>query len=212
MTTSLVLTDRDILLLEAVALKVRLIGLRQIADALWQGHIANARRRLKRLVRSGLLRREVVPVRPLPELSGPVCQWQPGAVEPDVEQVSSHLKSRWHYQTMRATTIYLPTNKTIDHFGGRTHHTQITSQVTHDLGVTAVWLWFLRYAPQLSDQWQGEDTIAPERRGDVLPDALLIAPDGKTSTAIEFGGSYGAARLAAFHDDAVMRGLPYQIW
>lgn len=210
--TSLSLTQRDLVVLESLSLRIRLIGLRQIADALWFGHVANARRRLRQLVAVGLIRREVVPAIPLPELTGPVCTWQPGSPQPDSGQVSFCLRSRWRQRAMRPTVVYLPTGPTVEHFGGRLHHRQISTQVTHDLGVSGVWLWFRVNAPDLASAWSGEDMFAPQRRGEPLPDAMLLGPDGEPSTLIEFGGSYGPRRIADFHDDCAMRGLPYHIW
>lgn len=209
---TLSLTPRDLIVLEALSLRVRLIGLRQLADALWFGHAPNTRRRLRQLVSAELLRRDIVPARPLPEIVAPICAWQPGAPEPDAGQVSFCLRCRWTYTALRPTVVYLPTDKTVTHFGGRAHHRQISTQVTHDLGVAAVWLWFQVNAPRLAAAWCGEDMIAPDRRGETLPDAVLLGPDGEPATMIEFGGSYGPRRITEFHDDAAMRGLPYQIW
>ena len=71
-------TDRDFTVLRALSLQVRVFGQRQLADALWAGDIANARRRLHRFVEMGLIQRSVVMARPLPELLSPVFVWQPG--------------------------------------------------------------------------------------------------------------------------------------
>ncbi len=206
------LTTRDRLVLEALSLRVRLIGLRQLADALWFGQIANARRRMKRLTVAELVRRETALARPLPDMHAPVCQWQPGQAEPDAGEVSHRLQTRWRYSALRTTVVYLPTEFTVSYFGGRQRHGPLTTQVTHDLGVTAIWLWFVRHQPKLAATWQGEDLIAPLRRGETLPDAVLAGPDGEPALLIEFGGSYRPRRVAAFHDDAALRGLPYQIW
>ena len=142
MPVSLRLTTRDVVVLQALSLKVRLFGLRQIADAIWSGHVANARRRMRRLVTAGLVRREVAPAQPLPDLTGPVFEWRPGDGDPNAGRISFRLKGRWKYQALRPTVVYLPTEATIEHFGGRPHHNEISTQVTHDLGVSAVWLWF----------------------------------------------------------------------
>ena len=75
---SLHLHRRDLLLLEALALRIRLVGQRQAAEAFWAGHLANARRRLTQLVQTGFLIRAIVNAQPLPELLTPVLRWQPG--------------------------------------------------------------------------------------------------------------------------------------
>ena len=53
MTDAFHLTNRDPEILQALVQKVRLFSHRQIADHWWNGELANARRRLKRLANSG---------------------------------------------------------------------------------------------------------------------------------------------------------------
>ena len=212
MTTTLRYRDRDLLLLEALALRVRLIGQRQAAEAFWSGHLANARRRLKQLTNDGMLSRSIVNSQPLPELNVPVVRWQPGQTFPDSDRVAFQLQSRWRYRSLRPTVVYFPTEKTITHFGGRARSQSILTQITHDLGVTAVWLRYAQQAESHSSIWVGEDILAPTRVGQKLPDAALVDQHGEPTLLIEFGGSYGPTRVSDFHDDAVARGLPYQLW
>jgi len=204
-------TDRDVTVLRALSLQVRLFGQRQLADALWAGDIANARRRLRRFVEMGLLQRNVVMARPLPELLSPVCAWQPGMETPNVSQIAFHLQSRWRYQALRSTVVFLPTEITVNHFGGR-HKAVMSTQVSHDLGVAEVWLWFCCNHSSYSKAWRGENLISDSEPGQSLPDAILVDSNDEPAMLIEFGGDYEANRIAAFHDDAVLRGLPYQIW
>ena len=206
------LSQRDLLLLEALALRVRLIGQRQMAEAFWTGHLANARRRLGRLVSEGMLARQVLPARPLPELTEPVARWQPGQTIPNPDAIAFQLQSRWKFRALRPTVIYFPTSKTVTYFGGRERPQSMLTHTTHDLGVTAVWLRFLQHSRELALNWVGEDILAPSRVGQKLPDAALVDAVGEPTMLIEFGGSYGPARVADFHDDAAARGLPYQIW
>jgi len=112
-------TDRDLTVLQALSLRVRLFGQRQLAETLWHGDIANARRRLRRFVELGLVERKAVFSRPLPELLGPVFQWQPGQREPDAGEIAFKLQSRWRYQALRSTVVFTPTQIVVDHFGGR---------------------------------------------------------------------------------------------
>lgn len=204
-------TDRDFTVLRALSLQVRLFGQRQLADALWAADIANARRRLHRFVEMGLIRRSVVMARPLPELLRPVFVWQPGQEDPDVSQIAFQLQSRWRYRALRSTVIYLPTEHTVNHFGGR-NKALMSTQVSHDLGVSEVWLWFCCNHPSYAKAWRGENQITDNEPGQSLPDAILVDSTDQPAMLIEFGGDYEVDRIAAFHDDAVLRGLPYQIW
>jgi hypothetical protein len=204
-------SERDLTVLQALSLQVRMFGQRQLADTLWHGDVANARRRLRRFVAHGLLERQLAFARPLPELLGPVAQWQPGLPEPDPGPVAFELQSRWRYRALRSTVVFTPTRTVVDHFGGRRKGT-LSSQVSHDLGVSAVWLWYHCYRPQSADAWRSEDMLTGIEVGESVPDAVLVDQHEQPAVLIEFGGDYDTDRVAAFHDDAAGRGLPYQIW
>lgn len=212
MSQFLRLSQRDLVLLEALALRVRLVGQRQAAEALWASHLANARRRLRRLVSEGMISRQVLPAMPLPEFNEPVVRWQPGQAVPHAEAISFQLQGRWRFRALRPTVVYFPTSMTVSYFGGRERPQSLVTHTTHDLGVTAVWLRFLSHSRDIAATWTGEDILAPSRVGQKLPDAALVDQHGEPTMLIEFGGSYGPARVADFHDDAAARGLPYQIW
>ncbi len=205
------LTERDLTVLQALSLQVRLFGQRQLAETLWHGDVANARRRLRRFVQLGLVERRAVLSRPLPELLAPVVQWQPGQPEPDVGRIAFELQSRWRYRSLRSTIVFTPTQTVVDHFGGRQKGT-LSSQVSHDLGVSAVWLWFYCYQPKNAAAWRSEDMLTYIESGESVPDAVLVDSNEQPVVLIEFGGDYSADRVASFHDSAAHSGLPYQIW
>ncbi|MCA9078702.1 MAG: hypothetical protein KDA93_27000 [Planctomycetaceae bacterium] len=210
--TSLRLRQRDMVLLEALALRVRVLGQRQAADAFWSGHIANTRRRLLQLVEAGMLSRAIVPAQPLPEIIQPIVRWQPGQPMPDANQVAFQLQQRWRFRSLRPTVVYFPTEKTILQFGGRIRSQTKSTQITHDLGVTTTWIRYFQQSNQLTSVWVGEEILAPTRIHQKLPDAALVDQHGEPTLLIEFGGSYAAARVAAFLDDAAFRQLPYHLW
>ncbi len=212
MTNLLRLRNRDLQLLEALALRVRLIGQRQAADAFWSGHLANTRRRLQQLSATGMLTRHVVNAQPLPEVIDPIVRWQPGQPIPNADRTAFQLQSRWRFRSLRPTVVYFPTERTITEFEGRPRSQTLLTQITHDLGVTAVWLRYAQQNSTLTSLWVGEDILAPSRVDQKLPDAALVDQHGEPTLLIEFGGSYGAARVADFHDDAAARGLPYHLW
>lgn len=211
MNTLTQFNERDITVLRALSRNVRLFGQRQLAESLWHGDVANARRRIRRFTALGLVHRQVTMARPLPELLAPIAHWHPGQPGPDFGQIAFQLQSRWRYQALRSTVVLTPTPTVVDHFGGRQKAT-LSSQVSHDLGVSAVWLWFYRNHPNLAEAWRGEDLIDDSEPGESLPDAALVDQNENHTVLIEFGGDYNAQRVAEFHDDAEHRNLPYQIW
>lgn len=70
-----------------------------------------------------------------------------------------------------------------------------------------------RLRPNAEKLWIDEDRLAPHRRRQKLPDAILApSPAAKPLLILEFGGRYDKRRLLAFHEDAAERGVPYEIW
>ncbi len=210
------LTPRDLDLLETLSGKVRILSLTQIADHWWGNSRSareSARRRLSKLVQQRLLVQLSVLASPLPEMTSPVCVWKPGHASPDFGAAAWRIQQRWQQQPRR-TTAYVGSRKTADAFGGRSKgKLKYPFQATHDLGVGQMYLHLRACRPELAPLWIGEDILAPHRKGQKLPDAVLAAaPDQTPQLVLEFGGAYDKPRLVAFHNDCELRGLPYEIW
>lgn len=213
MTTRLRITDRDTEILRALAVHIRLFSQRQIADHWFEGEVSNARRRMRQLVRDGLVHRLTVLARPVPELARPVVRWRPGEPEPNLSQASYTFRSRWRDRPLRECTSYIATSRTAKRFGGRVHgELKNGLHATHDLGVARIWLHFDEHFPRWADAWRGEDLMAHTRRGEKLPDGFIVDAQEQVVCVIEFGGSYDEQRVREFHDDCRQRQLSYQIW
>lgn len=207
------LTERDREILLALAQKVRLLALRQIAEHWWDGELANTRRRLKALARAELIRRISVSARTLPPILEPIVTWQSGQPAPHFGKVSYRLRERWAHRAVRPTSAYIVTDRAAHLFGGKARgELKHSLQATHDLGVAAVWLCLHGQAPAWAGAWRGEDQLAHTRRGEKLPDGFIVNDVEEVVWVIEFGGSYDAARVQEFHVDCASRDLPYQIW
>lgn len=191
-----------------------MLSLEQIASA-WWGESSNprrfARRRLAPLVQAGLLDEREVLAHPLLDLAAPVFAWSPGEAAPDVEAISYRLKSRWT-AAPRRTPVFIATKRTLAELGGAGGKLPILGQETHDLHTASIYLRRLRECPEEAEAWVGEDVFAPQRRGQKLPDAVLLGPGGEVTLAIEFAGSYGPDRVAHFHDDCARRAIRYELW
>jgi hypothetical protein len=73
-------------------------------------------------------------------------------------------------------------------------------------------LWHLASEHE-ADNWIGEDILAPHRRGEKLPDAVLAdGPGARPRLVLEFGGAYDATRVRHFHQSCLDEQLPYQLW
>lgn len=213
MPSTLKLTERDREILLALAHKVRLLALRQIATHWWNGELANARRRMKALAYADLVRRITVSARTLPPIETPVATWQPGQSVPHFGKVSYQLQERWTGRAVRPVSAYIATDRSAQLYGAKARgDLKHSLQATHDLGVAAVWLCLDRLAPSWAEAWRGEDLLAHTRRGEKLPDGFIVNDTEEVVWVIEFGGSYDSNRVQQFHEDCVRRDLPYQIW
>ncbi|MDZ4686577.1 MAG: hypothetical protein SH850_16020 [Planctomycetaceae bacterium] len=216
MAATLHLTDRDNDVLRTLTRSIRVASLAQIARNWWNDCNAaelSAMRRLRDLERAGLIRRVSAVVIMLDELSEPLVVWRPGQCVSAFGPLAWRLKRRW-WQPPQRTTVFLATAHAARRFGGRrSGRIGRPFQLSHDLGVAEMYFALRRLRPQLANYWIDEDRLAPFRRGEKLPDAILAtAPDAQPRLVLEFGGAYGKQRLQDFHDDCDDRGLPYEIW
>ena len=212
------LTPRDAALLVALCSKIRLLSLPQIAAAWWPDAAdaeATAGRRLRKLAAADLVRRDRVPAAPLPPLDAPVIAWRPGEPDPDCGAAAWTLQSRWEATGgPRATAVFVAGKAAAKLYGGvSAGRLPAAFQATHDLGVSAMYLRLLRDDPAAADRWIGEDRLAPHRRGQKLPDAVLADdPAASPELVLEFGGAYDKRRVEAFHRDCARRGSAYEVW
>ncbi len=207
------LTERDEEIVRCLALAVRLLSQRQTSDHWFDGDDSNTRRRMSHLQKLGLLEKVRIRARTLPLILKPLIQWRPGERTPDCGKAAYRCRSRWRLQHVRTSTAYIATEHAARLFGGR-RRGRITKdlQVTHDLGVTQVWLILDATRPEWADSWRGEDVMAATRFRQKLPDGFIVDASENPICAMEFGGSYDEQRISEFHHDCVSRALPYQLW
>lgn len=204
--------DREIL--STLTHKVRLLTLDQVARTWWgttRDPRANARRRLALLVVSGFIERVQVNARPELELERPLLTWTLTDPPPHFGKTAYRLQSRWKEPPQR-TTLYIATRKAAKEFGGVGGRHLKPLQASHDLHVSTVYLHYRTTRPDEAAAWISEDKLAPFRRHQKLPDAVLGENATSLLLAVEFGGGYDADRLAAFHADCARRALPYEVW
>jgi len=212
---SLIITNRDDEILDALSLRVRLLSLGQIAAMWWSDTPTgqrNARKRMRKLGAAGVLRSLRVLARPLPPLELPVATWRPRKPAPCFGAVAWRLQSRWSEQPC-LTTVYIATRSCANFYGGR-RRGELTHefQATHDLAVAELYLALKKKTPQKAELWYGEDVLRRQFRTK-QPDAVIAdSPTTKPRLVVEFGGAYDAPRIAGFHRHCKTMKLPYEIW
>jgi hypothetical protein len=211
----MILTDRDLEIIAASNLCARMFTLTQVAATWWSSSDTgrkNAAKRLSQLCKCGLMQRDTVLAQPMLSLSSPEYAWFPGERGPKFGELSWRLQSRWSGHPQHVV-IYFATPRGLAVFGGSTPgKIKNLCQVTHDLHMAAVYLTYRQRWPHDVRWWVGEDFLAPFRRKQKLPDAMLVNAQAEPYRAVEFGGAYSARRLMDFHADNCQRGIPYEIW
>jgi hypothetical protein len=205
--------SRRSFVLDALAYRVRFFSWPQLLSLgpCSESYERGLRRLLQRLEASRLIRRLTVLARPAPVVDGPLFRWRPGSPAPDCYAIQYQAEKR-NLRPVQAVTVFLGTVRLANVLGGTCGGKLNHHAVTHDLGVTAVYLHLWKIDPNLALAWQGEDIVAPSRHRQKLPDAVLFDPAGQPTLAVEFIGDYPAERIQAFHDDAVRRSLGYELY
>ena len=143
----------------------------------------------------------------------PVLTWAPPEPDPDFEATSYRLKARWT-EPHRETVVYTASRHTGFRLGGLGGPVKHPDQVTHDLLLSAVYLFCLANHPLVAAHWLGEECYRDEHRGEKLPDAKILddASPPNIALVIESGGEYDAPRVEAFHRSCKAKALAYQLW
>lgn len=218
----MIVTVRDFALIAALCGPVRVFSWDQVRTW-WPGFETGsesgrraALRRLSLLIQRGLLVRHRFTARPTLWLTGPIACWSPGEPPCDFDRLARRLARRWREPPV-TTTMYRATRRAVNLFGGVHRHRPAPGyQVSHDLGLSAVYLHYLRHRPDEVARWKGEDELPRAHAGSPgrkRPDAVL-AVRKRLVRAIEFGAAYPASRLREFHDDCAGRTPPlaYEVW
>jgi len=207
------LCRRDQLLFQTLATKLRLMSLQQIANTFFGGQIANASRRLKTLEHRQYLLLHRAVVRHLPPPQEPLVIWTPGQDTPQFTQTVYRLGRRWLGRPTRVTSLYLAGPRVSAALGTKQHRRlPHVLQASHDLGLAATYLHFLKNRPELAMQWVGENSMHINQHEGQIPDAIIADADQAELMAVEFGGQYTAKRLHRFHNHCKKRRLSYELW
>lgn len=206
-------SDRDWEILETLTHRVRFLSVDQIARTWWRdsGHARTAaRHRLKRLESEGWVRFIPILSRPEIPMAGPVCSWKPNDPEPDLAAVSYHLNTRWTEPAAPFNAV-IASSKAAAELGGKPGKPPRSSEQTHDLHLSAVYLFKREHAPNEAKHWVIEDLFPREMRGlrKKIPDAMIW---GRRKKVIEWGGEYSKRKLEALFSFIRHRNHALEIW
>lgn len=169
-----------------------------------------ARRRLNRLTDGRFLSRLTAWASAIPEITEPLCVWNPGDREPDFGALAYAAKRRWDKRPIRRQTIYTASEKLLRMYGMPSRSPLKLHQATHDLALNDVCHYCRTNWPEY--QFIGEEVFAPTRgHGEGVEDAQLVDGD-EIIAVIEHAGSYRKDRIIHFHDHVAERGLSYMLF
>ncbi|MBA5868075.1 MAG: hypothetical protein GDA67_15390 [Nitrospira sp. CR1.3] len=207
------LTARDVIILDAITHRVKLLSLPQIARTWWKGSraIMQARKRIRQLALAGYLERLQLFTNQEVMLLAPLATWHSGMAVPDFSTIVRLTRTRWELP-IRSTACVVATSVSAVRTGG-SYRIPRNSEATHDLHVAQVYLHKLRQAPRYAEKWSGEmelltRDIAP---CDKVPDAL-IRQAGRCTAVEVVGESYSVTKLMAFHEFCSRRSFTYELW
>jgi hypothetical protein len=176
---------------------------------------AAAERAMAPLVKKGLVTRRIVRAKAIGPLQGPMAKGKPGEMPPHAGRLSYQAKKRFRAMSVETVVAYFGTEKLLHLFGTEARRPFKPEQVSHDIGVSEMWLYMLlRWNRMTTDCFQGEDCYAAENeKFEKLPDARLIHwRTGEVLLYLEFTGSYRADRIIEFQQDMNDRGIPYWLF
>jgi hypothetical protein len=84
------------------------------------------------------------------------------------------------------------------------------NELTHDLGVTRIYLGMLTREPQRAAGWMHEDTM-PTFQSSVRPDAVICEQDGAT-TYLDFLGAYSTSKVARMLSWYTTHDVRFEFW
>lgn len=200
-------------ILRALANDVRVLSLTQVARTWWSDTKwgrSRAKAAMTELDASNWLQIHRSLARPVVELHQPLLSWSPQDETPDFWELSRTLHRR-AAKAASMTSFVFASARTVAMFGrGRAPSVKLT-QMTHDLHVAEVYLWY-RTNGHSARNWISEDRLPRDWPLRARPDATLTNDEGEFHRAVEYGGDYPPSRLEELHEGLSSIHLKYEIW
>jgi hypothetical protein len=190
---------------------VRIMSLEQLASAAFldaRDPRRAARQLVHREVARGAWQLATGMARPLPILIEAIYT-SVGGVIPEPGRLSYRARARWTLP-YRATSYVMSAES-------RQHDRQVSSirrprasELTHDLGVTAIYLELAVRDPKRAAGWLHEDQL-PDISSSVRPDAVILEMTGDT-TYLDFLGAYSTSKVSGMLTRYVKSGMQFEFW
>lgn len=169
--------------------------------------------RLRKLVQINWLGTASCLARPMPELDGPLYAWHPGKSEPDFGHYAWLANKRWDRPPVMTKLYFAGRRAAHQYLGTRPRRVRQIYQLTHDLGVSEVYLYFKAHRKEEVSAWYGE-SVNPFRKPRIKNADVYIFPTLKwpPKLVVDFAGAYPKSRIQALHQYCVENNLAYELW
>lgn len=181
-----------------------------LAQALWGGTRTACKKRLQQLENRRLLKSKTLLVSEPPGIHGPLYWGLPSEKEPDIGAISYRARTRYKHITVEVKRVYTATGSAFALFGREPVKPPKALQATHDLGLTASYLYFRSRWPRLTETcWRNESEYARFRGHGVKVEDAMLVRNGEPVLMVDWlGTSYTPHRLAALFDHSESFSVP----
>ena len=163
------------------------------------------RKRCTLLRDAGFVEFQTVPLKVLPEISGPLLRWKPGQERPHFGKLSWAARRRWKNIPARRRLTLVATDLSRSFFGHSPRQSPRPESGTHDVAMLMSFLWCLARWPRLIwHAWQGEQLydLEEEIKYGKVEDARVLDPrSGQIWFLVEGIGQYSPSRIQSFHEE-----------
>ncbi len=207
------LTPRDLDVLDALTLRVRMLTLRQVAEIWWPNgrNVRRARIRLDFLVAAKLIEIHRVNAHPPLPVAQPLLVWEPSTAPPNFEQLAAICHSRWRKPSV-PVSICVASTVAANAQGSASGGLPRGQRRNHDLRIASVYSSYRRLQPHLTGFWIGNHSFHTESAPFKTPDAVLQHPLGQLIRVINSIGRSSVEQIHRFHVQCETHQLPYELW
>lgn len=209
----MMMTERDVNLLEALTIRVPLLTTVQIAERWWPcvRSLRVARGRLAELRKAGWVKRAIVNVQPVTCASSPLVAWKPGTDAPDTIATAQRASSRWASPS-QPTEVWFATEQAAYLIGSTARGLPPLEQRDHILRLAEVYFHYLQEQPELASLWTGRHALAKAGCEQKDVDAQLRNDAGRVLRLIHVAGRWQSRQVEDFHEYCAQWHLSYELW
>ena len=183
------------------------------AKSIWNVSTIATKRRLAKLERRGLVKSRNVLASLSPLITKPLCHWAPNTPLPHAGQVSYAARTRWKSLPVEIRRVYYATNLGRGLLGRAAISPPKDIQATHDLGLSATFVEYLKRWPKLTKaSWLNESEYAMHRGRHVKVEDAVLSRNGCVLQMIDFAGAYRPDRVQDLLDHAHQYQTPIAIY